>query len=196
MARVEHSPTAVGSTQCCISGRAGAGHARSTLPAFKKLHEEFATRGLTALSSRSTTTPRSWQKTLKGLELPWPQGRLGTASPSGVSGVPAYWLLDPAGKIVAKADHSRRTGSDSGEVVETKTGRPLVTGSISTAITIEFVLTRGAREHSGLPPRPECVSDEPRFQEVVQESRKPPIFELNETSREMALPGWFWLTPR
>jgi len=33
--------------------------------------------------------------------LPWSHGRL-TAPAAGVSSVPAYWLLDPAGKIVAK----------------------------------------------------------------------------------------------
>jgi hypothetical protein len=37
---------------------------------------------------------------LKPLDLPWPQGRLADAG--GVSSVPTYWLLDPAGKIVAK----------------------------------------------------------------------------------------------
>ena len=36
------------------------------------------------------------------LELPWTQGRLEAAGAAGVSSVPAYWLLDPAGKIVAK----------------------------------------------------------------------------------------------
>ena len=32
----------------------------------------------------------------------WPQGRLDSAADAGISGVPAYWLLDPAGKIVSK----------------------------------------------------------------------------------------------
>jgi hypothetical protein len=39
---------------------------------------------------------------LERLDLPWPQGRLPADGAAGVSSVPAYWLLDPAGKIVAK----------------------------------------------------------------------------------------------
>ena len=39
---------------------------------------------------------------MKQLDLPWKQGKLTTAHNAGVSGVPAYWLLDPMGKIVAK----------------------------------------------------------------------------------------------
>lgn len=81
------------------------GSCKKQLPAFKKLQGEFAARGLTALSLSLDDDTTTWQTALKGLELPWSQGRLGTENPSGVSGVPAYWLLDPAGKIVAKADH-------------------------------------------------------------------------------------------
>ena len=45
----------------------------------------------------------AWKAAVKGLDLPWPQGRLGPDSPAGVSSVPAYWLLSPDGKIVARA---------------------------------------------------------------------------------------------
>jgi thiol-disulfide isomerase/thioredoxin len=81
------------------------GLCKKHLPALKKLQGEFAARGLAVLSLSLDDDTTTWQTALKGLELPWSQGRLGTESTSGVSGVPAYWLLDSAGKIVAKADH-------------------------------------------------------------------------------------------
>ena len=46
----------------------------------------------------------AWQASLKRLDLPWQQGRLAAASDAGISGVPAFWLLDPTGKIIAKAN--------------------------------------------------------------------------------------------
>jgi hypothetical protein len=39
---------------------------------------------------------------LKKLNLPWQQGQLTVASNSRISSEPIYWLLDPAGKIIAK----------------------------------------------------------------------------------------------
>jgi hypothetical protein len=39
---------------------------------------------------------------LKQLDLPWQQGRLAAVGDAGVSSVPAYWLLDPPGKLIAK----------------------------------------------------------------------------------------------
>src|SRR5262249_21922915 len=78
---------------------------KKQLPTLKKLHEQFAARGLAALSLALDEDPATWQTALKGLDLPWSQGRLGTENVDGVSGVPAYWLLDPAGKLVARADH-------------------------------------------------------------------------------------------
>ncbi|HEV3439142.1 MAG TPA: hypothetical protein VG122_17375 [Gemmata sp.] len=44
----------------------------------------------------------AWQAAMKQLDLPWKQGKLTATHDAGVSGVPAYWLLDPKGKIVAK----------------------------------------------------------------------------------------------
>ncbi|QJW97022.1 sigma-70 family RNA polymerase sigma factor [Frigoriglobus tundricola] len=77
---------------------------KKQLPALKKLHERFAARGLATLSLSLDEDPAAWRAALKGLDLPWAQGRLGAGGAAGVSGVPAYWLLDPAGKIVAKVD--------------------------------------------------------------------------------------------
>ena len=69
----------------------------------KKLHERFAANGLSVLSLSLDDDSTAWQTAIKGLDLPWSQGRLEADVASGVSSVPAYWLLDPAGKIVAKA---------------------------------------------------------------------------------------------
>lgn len=76
---------------------------KKQLPALRKLHDRFAARGVATLSLMLDDDPAAWKAALKGAELPWPQGRVSSESPHGVSGVPAYWLLDPAGKIVAKA---------------------------------------------------------------------------------------------
>jgi thiol-disulfide isomerase/thioredoxin len=73
------------------------------LPALRRLHERFAAKGVTTLGLSLDEDPAAWQAALKRLDPPWSEGRLGAASQAGISSVPAYWLLDPAGKIVAKA---------------------------------------------------------------------------------------------
>jgi thiol-disulfide isomerase/thioredoxin len=81
------------------------GPCKQQLPAVRRLHEQFAARGLAMLGLSLDDDPAAWQAALKRLDLPWPQGRLAAASAAsaaGVSSVLAYWLLDPAGKIVAK----------------------------------------------------------------------------------------------
>jgi thiol-disulfide isomerase/thioredoxin len=78
------------------------GPCKQQLPALRKLHEQFAARGLATLSLSLDDDPAAWQAALKRLDLPWPQGRLSAASGAGISSVPTYWLLDTAGKIVAK----------------------------------------------------------------------------------------------
>src|SRR5262245_35509691 len=75
---------------------------KQQLPALRQVHEKFAGRGLATVGISVDTDDAAWQGVLKKLNLSWPQGRLTTAGESGVSSVPAYWLLDPAGKIVAK----------------------------------------------------------------------------------------------
>jgi thiol-disulfide isomerase/thioredoxin len=72
------------------------------LPAVKALHKRFAGRGLAALGLSLDDDAGAWTAALKGLALPWSQGRLGGSGAAGVSSVPAYWLLDPRGRIVAK----------------------------------------------------------------------------------------------
>ncbi|MDY3560873.1 sigma-70 family RNA polymerase sigma factor [Gemmata sp. JC673] len=96
---------------------------KKQLPALKALHERFAARGLTTLSLSLDDESAPWRAALKELALPWAQGRLGAKGASGVSGVPAYWLLDPTGKLMAKGDtpdelipvleeRLKRTGAD------------------------------------------------------------------------------------
>ncbi len=79
------------------------GPCKQQLPALRRVHERFAPRGLAVLGLSLDEDPAAWKSSLKGLGLPWPQGRLPDAGDAGVSSVPAYWLLDPAGKIIAKA---------------------------------------------------------------------------------------------
>jgi RNA polymerase sigma factor (sigma-70 family) len=78
------------------------GPCKQQLPAVRKLHERFADRGVNVLGLALDDDAAAWQSAVKELGLPWPQGRLGADGTSGVSSVPAYWLLDPAGKLVAK----------------------------------------------------------------------------------------------
>ncbi len=78
------------------------GPCKQQLPALRRLQQRFAGRGLATLSLALDDDAKAWQAARKRLDLPWPQGRLASAGAAGVSSVPAYWLLDPAGKIVAK----------------------------------------------------------------------------------------------
>ncbi len=78
------------------------GPCKQQLPALRKLHERFAARGLATLGLALDDDHAAWKSALERLNLPWRQGRLAADSAAGVSSVPAYWLLDPAGKIVAK----------------------------------------------------------------------------------------------
>jgi thiol-disulfide isomerase/thioredoxin len=78
------------------------GPCKEQLPALRRVHERYAARGLATLGLSLDEDAAAWQAALKRLDLPWQQGRLAAAGDAGVSSVPAYWLLDPAGKIVAK----------------------------------------------------------------------------------------------
>jgi RNA polymerase sigma factor (sigma-70 family) len=79
------------------------GPCKQQMPAVRRLHEQFAGRGLVPLGLSVDEDSAGWQAAVKRLELPWPQGRLEKAGDAGVSGVPVYWLLGPDGKIIAKA---------------------------------------------------------------------------------------------
>jgi hypothetical protein len=72
------------------------------MPAVKMLHGRFAGRGLDVLGLSLDDDAGVWTAAVKRLGLPWAQGRLGGGGTAGVSSVPAYWLLDPRGRIVAK----------------------------------------------------------------------------------------------
>ena len=76
---------------------------KKQMPALEKLHEQFAGHGLATLGLSLDDDAEAWKAAVKGFDLPWPHGRLADDGASGVSSVPAYWLLDPAGKLVAKA---------------------------------------------------------------------------------------------
>jgi thiol-disulfide isomerase/thioredoxin len=78
------------------------GPCKQQLPALRRLHERFSGKGLATLSLSLDEDPAAWQAALQQLELSWPQGRLAVGGDAGVSSVPEYWLLDRAGKIVAK----------------------------------------------------------------------------------------------
>lgn len=75
---------------------------KKQLPALRQLQERYIARGLVTLGLSLDQDTAAWQTVLKHLNLPWPQGRLAVSSDAGVSSVPAYWVLDPTGKIVAK----------------------------------------------------------------------------------------------
>jgi thiol-disulfide isomerase/thioredoxin len=78
------------------------GPCKQQLPALRRIHERFAARGVATLGLSLDDDTAAWQGVLKQLALPWQQGRLTAPGDAGVSSVPAYWLLDPSGKIVAK----------------------------------------------------------------------------------------------
>ena len=80
------------------------GPCKRQLPALRRLQERFAARGLAMLSLSLDEDQAAWQGALKQLNLRWPQGRLAAAGEAGVSSVPAYWVIDPTGRIVTKAD--------------------------------------------------------------------------------------------
>jgi len=71
------------------------------LPAVARLQETAAGMDVVGLSLDEDAV--AWQEALGTLALPWPQGRVENSADAGLSSVPAYWLLDASGKIVAKA---------------------------------------------------------------------------------------------
>ena len=80
------------------------GPCKKQMPELRKLCERFANRGVTALGLALDDDVEAWRLAVKRLDLPWAQGRVDAKNVPGISGVPSYWLLDPKGKLVAKAD--------------------------------------------------------------------------------------------
>jgi thiol-disulfide isomerase/thioredoxin len=74
------------------------------LPALHRVHEQYASRGVTVLGLSLDEDASSWRKSLAQLAPPWHEARLDAGAHAGISSVPAYWVLDPAGKIVAKVN--------------------------------------------------------------------------------------------
>jgi thiol-disulfide isomerase/thioredoxin len=77
---------------------------KKQLPALKQLYQRFDTSRFTMLGLSLDEDAATWQEAIKQLSLSWPQGRADATAPTVASSVPAYWVLDPAGKIVAKAN--------------------------------------------------------------------------------------------
>jgi len=71
------------------------------LPAVARLQETAAEIDVVGLALDEDAV--AWQEAIGTLALPWPQGRVENPADAGQSSVPAYWLLDASGKIVAKA---------------------------------------------------------------------------------------------
>jgi alkyl hydroperoxide reductase subunit AhpC len=74
------------------------------LPALHRVHDQYASRGVTILGLSLDEDASSWKTALARLAPPWREGRLDTTAHAGISRVPAYWILDPAGKIMAKVN--------------------------------------------------------------------------------------------
>ncbi len=79
------------------------GPCKQQMPALRRLGEQFAARGLSVLGLSVDEDLDAWRDAVERFEFAWPQGRLSNAAETGVSSVPAYWLIDPEGKIVSKA---------------------------------------------------------------------------------------------
>jgi RNA polymerase sigma factor (sigma-70 family) len=75
---------------------------KKQLPALKKLYERFADRGVALVGLSLDENADDWREAVKVADLPWPHGRPVADATTGAPSVPTYWLLDPAGKIVAK----------------------------------------------------------------------------------------------
>jgi beta-lactamase regulating signal transducer with metallopeptidase domain/uncharacterized GH25 family protein/thiol-disulfide isomerase/thioredoxin len=82
------------------------GPCRQQLPAVRKLYDDFVSARQAAIVSVSLDDDTvTWHGALKEHNMPWTQGRFTTEATAGVSSVPAYWLLDPTGKILAKSSN-------------------------------------------------------------------------------------------
>jgi hypothetical protein len=73
-------------------------------------------RGLRVLGLSVDGDGDAWRHAIQRDAAPWAQGRLSSPDGAGVSGVPAYWLIDPEGRIVQKA-------TDLDELIDPLTGR-------------------------------------------------------------------------
>ena len=94
------------------------GPCKQQLPAMRRVYERFAPCGMASLGLSLDEDAAAWKGALKALELPWPQGRLSAVGDAGVSSVPAYWLLDPAGKIVAKPNDPEELAALLGDLLK------------------------------------------------------------------------------
>jgi peroxiredoxin len=74
------------------------------LPALHRVHDQYASRDVTVLGLSLDEDATSWKAALARLERPWHEGRLAAGFHAGISSVPAYFVVDPAGKIVAKVN--------------------------------------------------------------------------------------------
>jgi thiol-disulfide isomerase/thioredoxin len=75
---------------------------KAQLPALRRVVADFAKHDIATVGLSLDDKPAAWTAALQRHDLPWPQG-LVTDGAKAVGSVPAYWLIDPAGKLVAKA---------------------------------------------------------------------------------------------
>jgi len=74
------------------------------------VRQRFANGNVALFSLSLDDDVSAWQTAMKQHESPWPQGRVAVAEGAGVSSVPAYWILDSAGKILAKCNDPIEVG--------------------------------------------------------------------------------------
>ncbi len=80
------------------------GPCKEQMPALRRVHERFTERGVIMLGLSVDEDDEAWREAAQRLALSWPQGRLSSPAETGVSSVPAYWLVDRDGKIVDKVN--------------------------------------------------------------------------------------------
>ena len=79
------------------------GSCKKDVGALWELCKQSGTNELFMLGLSLDEDAQTWKESFNKLGMSWAQGRLVAPKDSGVSTVPTYWLLDPEGKIIAKA---------------------------------------------------------------------------------------------
>ena len=74
---------------------------REHLPELQRLRGRYAKDDLAMIGLSFQEDADVWKASLGKLEITWPQGRIRSLEDFSVSAVPVYWLLSPAGKVVA-----------------------------------------------------------------------------------------------
>ncbi len=75
---------------------------KKQIPDLKLVQEEAAKKKINFVSVSLDEDDAAWATARTALKLPWPQYRTETSAIPGVSSVPAYWILDAKGQLLAK----------------------------------------------------------------------------------------------